>query len=204
MPAGGLPLRRVAPISQTQDTFRNTRESLIERRSHLRPLAPLPQPQSTLPPSVAIPNANLRPAPAPSDVRTEPRTQRVLLPAGPLPVPTLQQSLPTQPSLLDIRKRRDSALLRPAVKKQRTLGPRKFQDNLNRALSFLHDELETRAIASDAFPPEISSSHIRASVARYEDVISEAAKRCVCSSCGNLYPALMSTGWILGIRYSCH
>lgn len=64
-----------------------------------------------------------------------------------------------------------------------------FQDNLNRAFCFLRDELETRAVASDAFPPEIFSSHIRASVSRYEDIISEAAKRCVCSSCGKLAPS---------------
>jgi hypothetical protein len=62
------------------------------------------------------------------------------------------------------------------------------QANLDRALCFLRDELETRAVASDVFPPDISCSHIRASVARYEDDISAAAKRCVCSSCGELVP----------------
>lgn len=98
----------------------------------------------------------------------------------------MQQSLFSQPSLPAIDKRRYSTLLRPAVKKQRTLDIRTFQDSLNRALDFLRDELETRAVASDAFPPEISSSHIRASVARYEYIISEATKRYVCSSCGKL------------------
>lgn len=106
-----------------------------------------------------------------------------------MPLPTLQQSLLSEPSLPAIEKRRHSTLLRPVVKKQRTLDLGTFQDSLNRALDFLRDELETRAVASDAFPPEISSSHVRASVARYEDIISEATKRCVCSSCGKLVPS---------------
>jgi hypothetical protein len=105
-----------------------------------------------------------------------------------MPVPTLQQLLLSQPSLPVIEKRRYSTLLLPAVKKQRTLDLRTFQDNLNRVLDFLRDELETRAVASDVFPPEICSSHTRASVARYEDIISEATKRYVCSSCGKLVP----------------
>jgi hypothetical protein len=103
-------------------------------------------------------------------------------------VPTLQQSLHSQVSLLAMEKRRHSTLLRPVVKNQRTLDLRTSQDSLNRGLDFLRDELETRAVASTAFPPEISSSHIRASVARYGDIISEATKRCVCSSCEELVP----------------
>lgn len=103
-------------------------------------------------------------------------------------MPTLQQSLLLQPSLPAIEKRRYSTLLRPAVKKKRKLDFRTFQDSLNQTLDFLHDELETRAVASDAFPPEISSSHIRASIARYGDIISEAIKRYICSSYGKLIP----------------
>ena len=55
---------------------------------------------------------------------------------------------------------------------------------LDQALTFLRDEYEARAAASDIFPPEISSTHIRASVARYEEKISTAAKRGVCCCCG--------------------
>lgn len=176
------------PFVNSFQRLHDAGESVLERGSHLRPLAPVPQPQLTLPQSFDLPNTDHHPAPPPLDPRTEPRTQRFVLPAGPLPVPVLQQSLLSQPTLLAVEKRRNSTLLRPAVKKQRTIDSRTFQDNLNRALCFLGDELETRAVASDAFPPEISSSHIRASVARYEDFISAAAKRSVCCSCGKFVP----------------
>src|SRR5438046_3073839 len=38
--------------------------------------------------------------------------------------------------------------------------------------------------ASQTFPPEISSSHIRTSVRKYEDEMSAAPKRSVCCRCG--------------------
>ncbi|OKO97720.1 ATP-dependent DNA helicase PIF1 [Penicillium subrubescens] len=107
----------------------------------------------------------------------------------PLRVPTLPQPPLSQSSQLAVQKRRNPAVLRPVVKKQRALDSQRLQDNLDRAFALLRDELEARAVASDAFPPEISTLHIRESVARYEDVISEAAKRCVCSSCGKLVPS---------------
>lgn len=88
----------------------------------------------------------------------------MLLPAGPLPVPPLQPSLISQSSSAAGEKRCDPTPLRAAVKKQRALEPEAPQDNSNRALRFLCDELEARAVASDAFPPEISCSHIRASI----------------------------------------
>ncbi|OKP14757.1 hypothetical protein PENSUB_7469, partial [Penicillium subrubescens] len=72
--------------------------------------------------------------------------------------------------------------------RQRTVDLERSLASLNRAVCFLSAELEACAVASDAFPPDISCSYIRASVARYEDEISAAAKRCVCCSCGELVP----------------
>ena len=72
------------------------------------------------------------------------------------------------------------------VNRQRTVDLERSLANLNRAVCFLRAELEARAVASDAFPSDISCSQIRASVARYEDEISAATKRCVCCSCGEL------------------
>lgn len=40
--------------------------------------------------------------------------------------------------------------------------------------------------ASQEFPPEISSSHIRASISKYEDEMSADSKTSVCCSCGQL------------------
>ncbi|KAJ5364728.1 uncharacterized protein N7496_010441, partial [Penicillium cataractarum] len=93
------------------------------------------------------------------------------------------------PITIGEQKRRLPALLRPAVKRQRTLDPTTYRNTLDRALCFLRDELESRAVASDTFPPEISSSNIRAAIARYEDEMCVAAKRCVCCSCGRLVPS---------------
>jgi len=59
---------------------------------------------------------------------------------------------------------------------------------LERAVNFLHQKFQSRTLASNAFPPEISPKHIRACIARYEKEISSAAKRAVCSACGRLIP----------------
>jgi hypothetical protein len=45
------------------------------------------------------------------------------------------------------------------------------------ALHFLEDEFKLQETASDAFPREISSSHIRTSVGKYEHEMSTASKR---------------------------
>jgi hypothetical protein len=68
------------------------------------------------------------------------------------------------------------------------VDPERSPGALNETLKFLRDEHDQRAAASEAFPPEISSSHIRASVARYEEDISAAARRVVCCSCGKFVP----------------
>ena len=52
----------------------------------------------------------------------------------------------------------------------------------------LEDEFVLQQAASEAFPPEISSSHIRMSVSKYEDEMSAASKTSVCCSCGELVP----------------
>jgi len=52
------------------------------------------------------------------------------------------------------------------------------------AVGFLEHEFDIRQAASEAFPPEITSSHIRTSVGRYEDEISAASERSVCCCCG--------------------
>lgn len=111
-----------------------------------------------------------------------------MCPAGPLPVPPLQPSLISQPSPVNGEKRSNPAILQPTAKRQRTLQLETSKDNLNEALCLLREELEARAVASDSFPPEISCSHIRASVTRYEDEIFAASKKGICCSCGKFVP----------------
>ena len=60
---------------------------------------------------------------------------------------------------------------------------------VRRAVHLLEDEFKRREAASQSFPPEISSSQIRESVSKFEDEMSAASKRTVCSSCGQLVPS---------------
>lgn len=59
---------------------------------------------------------------------------------------------------------------------------------VDQALQLLHDELEQRQLASEAFPPLLSPAQIRASVSRYEEHIKAAAENGVCSSCRKFVP----------------
>ena len=57
------------------------------------------------------------------------------------------------------------------------------------AVRLLEEEFELRETASEAFPPNITSSHIRASVRKYEDEMLAASERCVCCCCGRFVGA---------------
>ena len=53
------------------------------------------------------------------------------------------------------------------------------------AIGLLEEEFEQREAASEAFPPEISSTHIRTAISKYEDEISAVSERSICCSCGS-------------------
>ncbi|KAJ5318263.1 hypothetical protein N7476_004683 [Penicillium atrosanguineum] len=57
---------------------------------------------------------------------------------------------------------------------------------INQGLDFLRQEHASRVHASNMFPPEISSSHIRQSVARFENNMALASRDTICCSCGML------------------
>lgn len=88
-----------------------------------------------------------------------------------LPFDSLLNSLPEQ------AKRRRTGEYAPAL------------DAVNLAVGLVENEFGLRAIASEAFPPDITSSHIRAAVSRYEDEMSAASERSVCCCCGRLIHA---------------
>ena len=52
------------------------------------------------------------------------------------------------------------------------------------AVGLLEDKFNQHEAASQEFPLEISSSHIRSSISRYEDEMLAASQRSVCCSCG--------------------
>src|SRR5271156_2660258 len=70
------------------------------------------------------------------------------------------------------------------AKKQRTAEDPRALEAVKLAIGLLEEEFEQREAASEAFPPEISSSHIRTSISKYEDEMSAASERSVCCSCG--------------------
>ena len=50
----------------------------------------------------------------------------------------------------------------------------------------MRDKYERYAAATESFPPEITSSDIRKSISRYEEITLNASRRSVCASCGRL------------------
>ncbi|KAJ5195493.1 uncharacterized protein N7498_008931 [Penicillium cinerascens] len=57
---------------------------------------------------------------------------------------------------------------------------------INQGLDFLRQEHASRVYALSMFPPEISSPHIRQSVARFENNMALASRDTICCSCGML------------------
>ena len=53
------------------------------------------------------------------------------------------------------------------------------------AVSLLEDEFNQREAASKKFSPEISSSHLRSCIGRYEDEMLAASERLICCCCGS-------------------
>src|SRR5579871_2085031 len=98
--------------------------------------------------------------------------QNSILPSK--PVPPLE--LPS--------KRRYPLLANLKIKQQRTAEDTRALEAIKFALGLLEDEFKQRETASQEFPPEISSSQIRASIGKYENEMSTALEKSVCCSCG--------------------
>jgi hypothetical protein len=73
------------------------------------------------------------------------------------------------------------------TKKRRTPEDTRASESVRFAMGLLEDAFKLREIASQNFPPEVSSSHIRSSISKYEDEISAASKRSTCCSCGMFF-----------------
>ncbi|KAH6691789.1 hypothetical protein BKA61DRAFT_742496 [Leptodontidium sp. MPI-SDFR-AT-0119] len=77
----------------------------------------------------------------------------------------------------------------PKIKRQRTTEHARALEAVKLAVGLLEEEFNLREAASEAFPPEITSSHIRTSVSKYENEMSAASERSVCCCCGRLIAA---------------
>lgn len=82
------------------------------------------------------------------------------------------------------------------AKRRRTEAYPTAPEAVKLAVGLLEQEFKLRETASEAFPPRISSTHIRASVSKYEDEMLTASKRSVCCCCGRLIA--------VGDRYEIH
>jgi hypothetical protein len=74
-------------------------------------------------------------------------------------------------------------------KRRRTVAYPTAPEAAKLAVGLLDEEFELRVTASETFPPSITSSHIRASVTKYEDNMSAVSERSVCCCCGRLIAA---------------
>jgi Domain of unknown function (DUF6570) len=77
--------------------------------------------------------------------------------------------------------------LRPIAEKRTSGENTRALEAVELALGFLKDEFEQHKIASQEFPPEITSSHIRSSISLYEDEMSAASQKSICCSCGKFF-----------------
>ena len=86
-----------------------------------------------------------------------------------------------------LAKRRDivegQTPIRPKAKRQRIAEIPSVSEALESAVGLLEEEFWLRKTASQAFPPDISSSHIRSAISRYEDAMTAASDRSICCSC---------------------
>jgi hypothetical protein len=73
----------------------------------------------------------------------------------------------------------------PKLKKRKVATDTRASEALKLAVGLLKEEFDLRTRASENFPPEISHSHIRSSIKKYENEMSAASKRSICSSCGS-------------------
>jgi len=142
--------------------------------NHLRPLLS----NQTTDPSLLIPAINTS---MKSILSTSPTLLRPLI-SNQSTNPLRSNSIPT--ILPSKRTYNPSTTLPLKTKKPKKIEGNRSQETVEIALGFLRDEYELSRAASETFPPDITSSHIRTSVRKYEEIISAASKRSVCCSCG--------------------
>lgn len=95
-----------------------------------------------------------------------------------------------QPPAAVIPRRRRIPLpsLQPALRPANPINDEKLRSLLQQAVNILHQDFHSRLQASHTFPPEISPSHVRASVARYKAIVTAATEDVAYCLCGRLTP----------------
>ena len=141
-----------------------------------KPTPPIPiLPNPMLP--ILIPRVPTPQDPTPQDPIPRHPAPGTFTPRNPLPI--FPSPASTNPDVHSDQRRRLNTS---------SLGDNYAVEALNRAVRLLEEEFEHREEASLQFPPDISPSHIRASIGKFEDEMSAASKTSVCSSCGQVVP----------------
>jgi hypothetical protein len=78
--------------------------------------------------------------------------------------------------------------LHPKVKRQRIAENPRLSEAVKFAVDLLQEEFKLRKTASQDFPPDISPSHIRSAISKYEDAMTAAYTKSICCSCGGFVP----------------
>ena len=111
------------------------------------------------------------------DLNTAPRQNPTVTPEHPVPQNGNSRKRPMPSSSAN-------PPIRPRAKRQRVVEDTRALEAVRLAVALLEEEFKRREKASQEFPPEISSSHIRTAVSRYEDEMLAATERSICSCCG--------------------
>ena len=185
-----------------------------------------PSISSALPPIRPFPTSTLHtsafePSPNSTLPTLKPPLPTALHTIQPFSTSTLPNERETLPSLANprnarkqpVKRRNPSLLANPPilsarkVKKLRREGCARTLEAINFAIGLLEDEFKLRETASQEFPPEITSSHIRTAISKYEDDMSNALKKSVCSCCGrfiataDIYKVGDSDDILLSLQY---
>src|SRR5271154_2511056 len=150
-----------------------------------------PSPTSNLPtlgPSPTSAPPTLGPSPTSNLPALRPSTTSALPTGRGNPSSSANPPIYHPPKVQGRKKRPNPSSANPPslkVKKQRTAEDPRTLEAVKFAIGLLEEEFEQREAASEAFPPEISSTHIRTAISKYEDEISAVSERSICCSCGS-------------------
>src|SRR5271155_225320 len=192
-PASNLPALRPSPASNPPALGPSPASNLPALRpspaSNLPALRP--SPTSNLPPLGPSPTSNLPalgPSPASNLPALRPSPTSALPTGRGNPSSSANPPIYHPPKVQGRKKRANPSSANPPslkVKKQRTAEDPRTLEAVKFAIGLLEEEFEQREAASEAFPPEISSTHIRTAISKYEDEISAVSERSICCSCGS-------------------
>ena len=200
------PFQNSIQVSQTPPTFNSslistisTTEIISTLQQHSSSTLPTIQPFSTpTPPTLVSMSASTLPS-----LRSSPISPRSTKRQNPFPMPPRSAK----------RQKLFSIPNPPLLHLQEFENPKTTEDTeatkaITFALGLLEVEFKLREKASQEFPPDITSSHIRTAISKYENEMSSALNKSICSCCGrivattDIYKIVDSDNIVLLLQYN--